>query len=49
MSRTKKRELYKKKKVSQNRYTKNRVIRKKVAKILIGGGQDEQDAFINYN
>ena len=47
MSKTKRGHYYKKKKSTRTRYSKNRVIRKKVSNTLIGGGQIEQDAFIN--
>lgn len=47
MSKTKRRHYYKRKKGTRNRYSKNRVIRRKVSNILIGGGQTEQDFFIN--
>lgn len=47
MSKTKRRHYYKIKKGTRTRYSKNRVIRRKVSNILIRGGQMEQDNFIN--
>jgi hypothetical protein len=47
MSKTKRGYYYKKKKNTRTQYRKNRAIRKKVSNTLIGGGQIEQDDFIN--
>lgn len=47
MSKTKRRHYYKRKKGTRTRYSKNRVIRRKVSNILIRGGQMAQDSFIN--